>query len=58
MVKILEFYNVRTKKKFKTSNYRIVGKIVKGNRRQFAIAMTPGKNKFEAWRVLPKGFKK
>lgn len=44
----LSFFNVKTKKKFTSTSYRIVNK--KG--RRFAVAKTP--NGFEAWRVLGK----
>lgn len=57
MVKVLEFYDVKARKKFKTSKYRITSRMVKGNKRFFAVAISP-KTKIEAWRVLPKGFKK
>ena len=45
----LSFYDVKTKKKFETDNYRVVEK--KG--RFFAVAKSPVGN-HECWRVLSK----
>ncbi len=45
----LSFYDVKTKKKFETDNYRVVEK--KG--RFFAVAKSPA-GSHECWRVLSK----
>jgi hypothetical protein len=47
---VLSFYDVRLKKKFKTSEYKIVTKKVQGRSRRFAVATSPGGT--PAWRVL------
>ena len=46
----LEFYDVRSKKKFKSSDFRIVTK--KG--RSFAVTKAPKPGTHECWRVLRK----
>ena len=56
MVKMqLKFYDVKSKRSFNTSSYKIVRKTVKGNTRKFAVAKAP--SGIESWRVLPKNFK-
>jgi len=45
----IEFYDVKSKKKFKTSNFRIVNK--KG--RFFAVTKSPSGD-YECWRVVSK----
>ena len=55
MVKTLSFYDVKLKKKVNSTNYKIVSRMVKGNKRMFAVATIKGR---ELWRVLPAGFKK
>lgn len=52
----LSFYDVKGKKKFTSSNYRIEERMVKGTKRRFAVAKAP--TGIEAWRVLPKLVKK
>ena len=46
MVETLEFYDLGKRKKFKSSNYKIV---VKGGRK-FAVAKTPSGS--ESWRII------
>lgn len=53
MAEMLEFYDVKEKKKFKTSKYKVVTRMVKGNKRRFAVAKSPY-NKIDSWRVLAK----
>lgn len=53
MTEKLSFYDVKTKKKFFTTNYRIV--IKKG--RKFAVAKSLTGN-YECWRTVGKDFKK
>lgn len=54
MAKRYDFYDVKNKKKFMTSNYIIKTKIVKNVKRRFAVATSPYPGKIEVWRVLPK----
>ena len=49
----LSFYDVKSKKKFQTTNYRIVVK--KG--RKFAVAKSPS-GTHECWRIVGKDFGK
>lgn len=49
MGEILKFYDVRTKKAFKSGTYKVVKK--KG--RKFAVAVNP-KSKGECWRIMGK----
>ncbi len=51
MAQELEFYDVKSKEKFKTTDYEIR---VKGGR-NFAVADAPG-GEHEAWRVVSKDF--
>ena len=53
MAKRLSFYDVKAKAKFTTSKYTIKTRIVKGNRRRFAVAKSPITGVM-SWRVLPK----
>lgn len=53
MAKTLSFYDVKTKKKFNSSNYRLVTK----NKRTFAVTKSPS-GSHECWRVVGKDFKK
>jgi len=55
--KVLEFYDVKAKRKFKTSNYRIVRKKVRGKTHTFAVAKSPY-SKTESWRSLYRGKRK
>lgn len=47
----LEFYDVKTKKKFKTDSFKIVDK----SGRMFAVAKSPA-GTHECWRVVSKDF--
>lgn len=47
----VEFYDVKTKDKFKTANYKIVDK----SGRMFAVAKSPA-GTHECWRVVSKEF--
>ena len=55
MVKTLSFYDVKLKKKINSNDYRIVTRVVKGNKRKFAVTTKNGR---ELWRVVSKDFKK
>jgi len=55
MAKTLSFYDVKSKKKVSSSKYKVTSRMVKGNKRKFAVAMYKGR---ELWRVLPNDFKK
>ena len=46
----LSFYDLKAKKKFKSSNYKIVTKKVNGNSRRFAVAKAP--SGIMSWRIL------
>lgn len=47
----LSFYDVKAKKKFSSSDYKEVSRMVKGHKRYFAVAKAP--SGIEAWRILP-----
>jgi len=47
----LDFFDVKTKKKFKTENYKIVTK----GERSFAVTKSPT-GSYECWRVVSKDF--
>ena len=47
----IEFFDVKSKKKFKTSTYRIVDK----SGRMFAVTKSPS-GTYECWRVVSKDF--
>lgn len=49
--KMLEFYDVKLRKKFKTTNYKIMNKKMRGRMRRVAIAKT--KSGIKAFRFLP-----
>jgi hypothetical protein len=49
----LSFYDVKTKKKFITDDYRVVKKTAKGRDRYFAVAKSLA-GEHECWRVLSK----
>ena len=51
MAEALSFYDVKGKKKFTSSSYRVEVRNVKGKPRRFAVAKAP--SGIEAWRVLP-----
>ena len=52
MPKELNFYDVKARKKFTTNKYKIVSRMVKGNKRKFAIAKSPHSDIKGSWRVL------
>jgi hypothetical protein len=52
MVTEVEFYDLKTKKKFKSTNYRIETRGV----RRFAVTKSLT-GPYECWHVLPKAFK-
>lgn len=45
----LVFYDLKTRKKFTTGNYKVVTKVVRGKQRKFAVATTP--SGITAWRI-------
>jgi len=49
----LSFYDVKSKKKFNTDDYRIVKKKAKGKERYFAVTKSQV-GPHECWRVLSK----
>ena len=49
----IEFYDVKSKKKFKADEYRIVKKTAKGRDRFFAVAKSQV-GPHECWKVLSK----
>jgi hypothetical protein len=51
----LEFYDVKSKTKFTTADYRIEVKQSNGTKRYFAVAKAPGAS-HEAWRIVSKDF--
>lgn len=52
MPETLKFYDVKAKKSFTSSNYRIVTKRTKRGTRRFAVAEAP--SGIMAWRILGK----
>jgi len=52
----LEFFDMKTKSKFKSTEWRIETKDVKGKPRYFAVAKAPAGH--EAWRVISPDFAK
>lgn len=51
----LEFYDVKSKSKFTTAEYRIEVKESNGTKRYFAVAKAPA-GTHEAWRIVSKDF--
>lgn len=51
----LEFYDVKTRTKFTSSEWRIEEKESKGTKRYFAVAKAPA-GTHEAWRIVSKDF--
>jgi len=49
-MKELQFYDLKTKRKFKSSNYKVVTKQVRGKPRKFAVAKAP--SGIASWRIL------
>lgn len=52
MAKKLNFYDVKRKKKFQSSNYSLKSKSTKRGKRYFAVAKAP--SGIESWRVVSK----
>ncbi len=48
----MEFYDVKSKAKFKTTTYEIRERDVKGKPRFFAVAAAPKPGTHECWRVV------
>jgi hypothetical protein len=53
----LEFYDVKSRSKFKTMDWRIETKMSKGQTRFFAVAKSP-MGTHEAWRIVSADFAK
>jgi hypothetical protein len=51
----IEFFDVKTRTKFKATEWRIETKEAKGRTRYFAVTKAPG-GKHEAWRIVAKDF--
>lgn len=51
----LEFFDVKTRTKFKATEWRIEEKEAKGRTRYFAVTKAPG-GTHEAWRIIAKDF--
>lgn len=51
----LEFYDVKTRTKFTSSNWRIEVKEKGGTKRYFAVTQAPA-GTHEAWRIVSKDF--
>lgn len=51
----LEFYDVKSRSKFTSSEWRIETKESGGGKRYFAVAKVPGAS-HEAWRIVGKDF--
>jgi hypothetical protein len=47
----MRFFDVKVKKPFESSKYRLEAKVVNGKKRNFAVATSPFSG-IEAWRVL------
>jgi hypothetical protein len=47
----LEFYDVKSRSKFKSMEWRVETKIAKGRTRYFAVAKVPNAA-HEAWRII------
>ena len=57
MKETLEFYDIKTKTKFTSAEWRIETKESKGTTRYFAVAKAPG-GSHEAWRIVKADFGK
>jgi hypothetical protein len=53
----LEFYDVKSRSKFKSTDWRIQTKEAKGKMRYFAVTKAPG-GAHEAWRIVTEQFAK
>jgi hypothetical protein len=51
----LEFFDVKTRTKFKATDWRIETKKAKGRTRYFAVTKAPA-GTHEAWRIVSKDF--
>ncbi len=49
-MKKLKFYDLKKRKSFFSSNYKIVTKLVRGKKRNFAVAKSP--SGIESWRII------
>ena len=57
MKSALEFYDVKSRQKFTSSEWRIEEKMSKGKVRYFAVAKAPA-GTHEAWRIVTEQFAK
>lgn len=57
MKETLEFYDVKSKTKFKSTDWRIETKFSKGRARYFAVTKAPA-GTHEAWRIVAEAFAK
>jgi hypothetical protein len=57
MKETLEFYDVKTRTKFKSADWRIEVKDSKGTKRYFAVTKAPA-GTHEAWRIVAADFAK
>lgn len=57
MKEALEFYDVKSRSKFSTTDWRIETKVSKGRTRYFAVAKAPA-GTHEAWRIVSADFAK
>lgn len=55
MKEAVEFYDVKSRSKFTSSDWRIEEKEAKGRTRYFAVAKVPA-GTHEAWRIVSKDF--
>jgi hypothetical protein len=55
MSETLEFYDVKSKTKFKSADWRIEVKESKGRKRYFAVTKAPA-GTHEAWRIVREDF--
>ena len=53
----LQFYDVKTKSKFSSTEWRIESKVSKGKTRYFAVSKVPGAA-HEAWLIVKEDFAK
>jgi hypothetical protein len=53
----LEFYDVKSRSKFTSAEWRIETKVAKGKMRYFAVAKSPT-GAHEAWRIVSEDFAK
>ncbi len=51
----IEFFDVKTRTKFKATEWRIETREAKGRTRYFAVTKAPG-GTHEAWRIVAKDF--